>query len=218
MDATNDPVNLSDPSGRYTVGFCADSLAGLGLGFLTSGVTNHGTICLTRSQFDPTGTDSIGLTETLSNLNGHNLGLEIAAGIGLQVSNAKTPEQLRGVFTESDAVLGGLGLGASGSYFAGHAHDGKDIFGAYIGLGGGAGLGLVAQYTTTTWVQIARGRRDANLMRLAWDALAGIVPSINLSTESVIASIESASMDHYQRLHMSHKRHSRPVSTSPCES
>ena len=169
--ATDDPTNATDPTGKFTLGWCVESEAALGLGSAFAGVTNTGAVCLARTVFSPSGTDDIGLTETLGNLNGHTLGFDVSAGISVQVSNANTLHELGGIFKDTNLGFGGApGVGANVSYFDGTASDGRKIYGADVGINLGVGAS-VGKFTTTTWVQQENNPILANVLRVAWDAI-----------------------------------------------
>ncbi len=171
-----DPVNLTDPTGlacwaalefgltkasrqcwksgykraghdiaHGTVGVCISGVVGWGLG----GV---GQVCIVESQ----GFKHVGFTETFG------IGGQSPTGsisLGLQFSNAKLPNDLRGIFgyaNGSVAVGPGAGLTAGGSGFIGESRCNRTIAGATIE--GGIGADLPPPFSagagvSNTWVQ-----------------------------------------------------------------
>ncbi|HMD46094.1 MAG TPA: RHS repeat-associated core domain-containing protein [Acidimicrobiales bacterium] len=186
--AGDDPVNGSDPSGDLTVGVCAGDALKLGLGSVFHGVQNEGLICLVRTVFEPNGHDDIGLTETLSNVDGTTLGGSVSGGIFYTVSNANDLQQLGGVFTDAEADVGALSIpvGGSASLFWG----GKGIIGVQGGVGVGEGE-AVSQFTTTTWVQQARQWWIADPLRVIWNSF---VPP-QLQDENYVAALEISAIE-----------------------
>ncbi len=190
--AGDDPVNETDPSGDFTLGWCVESEAALGLGSFGPGVTNTGAVCLTRTVFVPNGTDDIGLTETLGNLDGHTLGADLSAGIDIQVSNADNLHELGGNFNNINIGFGGApGPGANGSYFSGTASDGRQIYGVDVGFNLGVGAS-VGKFSTDTWVQQANNPFLANGLRGVWNTVsfgiyAGLVEIGQLIDDSITA-------------------------------
>ena len=174
--AGSDPVNLTDPTGlacwaalefgltkasrqcwksgykraghdiaHGTVGVCISGVVGGGLG----GV---GQVCIVESQ----GFKHVGFTETFG------IGGQSPTGsisLGLQFSNAKLPNDLRGIFgyaNGSVAVGPGAGLTAGGSGFIGESRCNRTIAGATIE--GGIGADLPPPFSagggvSNTWVQ-----------------------------------------------------------------
>ena len=171
-----DPVNLTDPTGlacwaalefgltkasrqcwksgykraghdiaHGTVGVCISGVVGWGLG----GV---GQVCIVESQ----GFKHVGFTETFG------IGGQSPTGsisLGLQFSNAKLPNDLRGIFgyANGSVVVGpGAGLTAGGSGFIGESRCNRTIAGATIE--GGIGADLPPPFSagggvSNTWVQ-----------------------------------------------------------------
>ena len=132
----NDPLNGTDPLGLYT----------LQIGFAGSG--NFLGIAV------PTG---LGIAIDTSGHVGFygylgpavNLGASVDAGLSIQVSNAPTISNLRGLFLNASAH-GGAGFGGSVDYFRGPSENGQ-VSG--IGVTVGAALGAsVTAGVTNTWV------------------------------------------------------------------
>ena len=128
-----------------TVGVCISGVVGWGLG----GV---GQVCIVESQ----GFKHVGFTETFG------IGGQSPTGglsLGLQFSNAKLPNDLRGIFgyANGSVVVGpGAGLTAGGSGFIGESRCNRTIAGATIE--GGIGADLPPPFSagagvSNTWVQ-----------------------------------------------------------------
>jgi hypothetical protein len=182
-------VDQSDPTGKATVGICGGAAAGaadlLGVGI-------EGQVCLTRTVFDPSGEDDIGITETLgAGVLGY--GASYGLGISYQVSNAQHLQDLAHVFQSID-VSTQVGPGLSGSLFWGDGTRGQAIYGLNGGISIGEGASALV-FTTNTWVQQARGGGFldlrsglANTLRGIWDAL--VPPSLTIASNvySILAA------------------------------
>ncbi|MGM7774737.1 DUF6531 domain-containing protein [Arthrobacter sp. KNU-44] len=113
---SGDPVNRNDPTGMISVGFCLSASAGLfGGGF--------GEVCVVAARNDVDHSLTVGFTET------GGAGVQtpsLALGANLQVSSARTVDQLGGPFTYgglSVVLGGGFGGGAFGGKSCGAPGD-----------------------------------------------------------------------------------------------
>jgi len=188
--AGGDPVNQTDPSGKFTVGICGGAAAGAAV---LLGVGISGEVCLVRTVFDPNGEDDIGITETVGI---SNVGVGASAGVGLsyQVTNATHLQDLAHWFLSVD-VSADVGPGLSGSFFWGKGSHGQSIYGINGGVSLGAG-GSAMLFSTYTWVQQAHGGGFldlgsglANTLRGIWD---GLVPPFLTSSSNLHSLISSA--------------------------
>ncbi|MHB8319301.1 MAG: RHS repeat-associated core domain-containing protein [Acidimicrobiales bacterium] len=193
--ANADPVNNSDPSGNATLGFCAQSAAALGIGFLHLGTGGIGAICLVETVFTPAGNNDIGILETTGQANGKAVGASIGVGVGYQVSNANHLWELGKHFTNVDISAGLLSLpiGVGGSYFWGTASNGKHIWGAdgTVSLSEGESI---AKFSTYTWVQQQNDPGIADTLRFAWQGLVGGVMDTASAIQDVIRAAKKASV------------------------
>ncbi len=173
--AGNDPVNAGDPSGLY----CADALDPFSSGFgqcwssgykkaghdvahgtvgvcisgvIGAGPGGAGQVCFVESQ----GFKHAGVAETLGGG-----GQSPAAGfsLGLQFSNATSPNDLGGLFgyANGSVVIGpDAGVTAGGSGFVGENACNRTIAGANVDMGLGAKFplpGSAGAGVSNTWVQ-----------------------------------------------------------------
>lgn len=191
--AGDDPVNESDPSGKFTLGICLQAGVTFGLGSLLHGEINSGSACLTRTVGGAT--DQIGLTETLANVgSGTALGADLSGSIAVQISNANTLDELSGVFTNTTVSAGPIdgvqfGPGGTATFFTGSATDGRKIWGASLGISFGIGVD-VAKYPTTTWVQVAHNPFLVIPADILWDNLAGPYNNFSLIGDALYDAIK----------------------------
>jgi uncharacterized protein RhaS with RHS repeats len=133
----NDPLNVTDPFGLYTLqlGFAGSwnlplgvaVPAGFGIAIDTSGhVGFYGYLGVAG-----------------------NAGASVNAGVSIQVSNAKTISDLTGPFLNASAH-GGAGFGGSVDYFRGPSDNGQ-VSGVGVTIGVAAGASLTAG-ATNTWL------------------------------------------------------------------
>jgi hypothetical protein len=125
--AGDDPVNMRDPSGNLTVGYCA-GLFGALLGPQTSGAA-----CLTRVVSG--GPDEIGVVGTWAN-GGPNLMIAGGVMVAEEISTATEIGQLRGPFAYFQVSLqDDEGQGGSVVVFTGTTSSNKWIFGIDVEAG-----------------------------------------------------------------------------------
>lgn len=128
-----------------TFGVCISGVAGAGLG-------GAGQLCFVESQ----GFKHAGITETFGGG-----GQSPAAGLsfGLQISNARSPSELGGLFSYANGsvVIGpDVGPTVGGSGFIGNTSCNRTIAGARIDVGGGVRFplpGSAGAGVSSTWVQ-----------------------------------------------------------------
>lgn len=167
--ANDDPVNSTDPTGKFTVGVCGNLSAQIAI---IGGLGGTGTLCLVRTLFTPGGNDDIGVTET-AGASAPGLGAAAGGALEYQVSNANHLQDLAHHFTNVVTAIPltlGIGVGANAEVFVGKGADSQNIYGAQLGLSFGGGGGAFV-YDTNTWVQQVRGTVPANVLRIIWDAL-----------------------------------------------
>lgn len=117
---SGDPVNRNDPTGMISVGFCLSASAGLFFG-------GFGQVCVVGARNDVDGSLTVGFTET------GGAGVQtpsLSAGANLQVSSARSVDQLGGPFTYGGlsvlepasiggGAFGGKSCGAPGDHVIG---------------------------------------------------------------------------------------------------
>ena len=141
--AGGNPVNRIDPYGLNTfqIGFSLGYSIGIpGTGIGTSGVIGVGAAFDSHGGLAPYGYYGGGAS-------GGTPGAD--AGVQLAISNADTVQDLAGLFKNSSAN-GGAGAGGAADAFWGQDHTGcKDVEGAGITIGGGAGAFVFGGVTNT---------------------------------------------------------------------
>jgi len=136
--ALNNPINLSDPQGLWTLSIGFGGSVGLGgFGNITGGfgivIDGHGTVAFYLNG----GAGVVGAVG----------GALSSGGITIGVSNADSVCDLQGPFGDFTLSAGDL-LGGSASIFGGPSPDGT-VIGTSITLGEGAGMGYGSNITAT---------------------------------------------------------------------
>jgi hypothetical protein len=164
--ATDDPVNLSDPSGRTTIGLCGVVSAWIAI---IGGLGGSAGACLQRTQF--TSNTDIGISETVGAFSA-GLGASVGGELEVMISSADRLQQLEHWFTtvSVDVSLGpGFGIGANADVFWA-TESGHLVWGVQAGAGLGAGYGGYF-YKTNTWVQQVHQWWLADPLRAVWGGL-----------------------------------------------
>jgi hypothetical protein len=143
--AGDNPINLSDPSGLLTVGFCPLNPGGI-IGFL--GIS--ATACVQVSS-----SGDVGATATVGG--GAGGGISLNAGPGITLSNANHISELNGKFYEGYANVD-AGGGIYGEGFYGLDACGQPIYGGTVGDAAGIGAGGYAgeSYTVSRSLSIPK--------------------------------------------------------------
>ena len=147
--AADDPVNETDPSGKWTVGACAGGAAAVLVGF---GGGVMGSLCAFKEQTGFFGNvTGLAVSET-GGLGG--VGVDIGGNLelGFQVSTAANPHDLAGDDDQVTVTVSGTIYGGSIDVFWGHDSAGQLVVGANIGWAPGLEAG-VSYWQTATKVQ-----------------------------------------------------------------
>ena len=177
--ADDDPVNIGDPTGRWTEGWCAEVSVSA---FFVGGAA---TSCLQESN----GNQQVGLTVSygyghsyslnltswahfVRSLTPENawklLGVTGSATLGYEISNSNTVTNLGGKFMSHSISLG-IAWGGTAEYFTGATRSGR-VTGAYVGVGVVSGASYSA-ISTWTDVRLLSGH--------AASVVAGILTALN---------------------------------------
>ncbi len=152
--ATGDPVNGSDPSGKYTVGVCGG--IGAEIDSVVSGVGIAGNVCAFIGSTGWGGRiTSLSLSETgFQQIAGgpSGFGGGVNLSIGFQVSTASKPHDLAGPFDQWTVTGAALDAGGAVDVFWGSESAGKRVIGADISYAPGADASI-SFWNTYTYVQ-----------------------------------------------------------------
>jgi RHS repeat-associated protein len=158
----DDPVNETDPTGKWVVGICGSIAVYWGGGAA-------GTACLDRTEWEPW--DEVGFTETL----GFGFGIGGSLSLGLLVSNAQHIEDLRGWFNEATVGLGEYSLNV---FWGRSSYSGQTVVGAIVQYGVGLPAGLWGGWDYT-WTSVETGW-IANPLRWVFDGVIYLVGGLGV--------------------------------------
>jgi RHS repeat-associated protein len=139
--AMNNPVRLTDPSGRDTAGLCVNGEGAWGFIF------GEGALCIVVSETGQFGVIGVGGT-------GGGVGLGVAAGMSVLASSAEEIYDLEGPFLVTGAS-GAFGAGWQAEGFSGPGHCGDELVG---GLMTGPVVGATGSLQVGgTWTEVLVG-------------------------------------------------------------